>query len=131
MSNIAFTKVSAVSYFAKSGYNFVAALRLYPIQPSNSRVAYKDTVLPLGGGVDGLSPIFVARQTMVHFSVYTLHRRRDLWGNDADEFRPERWANEKHTWVSGAHVRPLNSPFDNFCAEIHSLPRGPAHLHWK
>ena len=74
-------------------------LRLYPPQPSNSRVAVRDTILPVGGGLDGSSPVLVPKGMMVHLSVYALHHRRDLWGEDADEFRPERWSYEKQTWV--------------------------------
>lgn len=36
---------------------------------------------------------------MVHFSIFALHRHRDLWGEDAEEFRPERWLDEKQSWV--------------------------------
>ncbi|KAL8654522.1 MAG: hypothetical protein Q9226_003403 [Calogaya cf. arnoldii] len=65
--------------------------RLYPVQPSNSRVANRDTILPTGGGADGKSPLFVAENTMVSYSITALHRRESIWGADADEFRPERW----------------------------------------
>lgn len=29
-----------------------------------------------------------------------MHRRIDIWGADADEFRPERWVGARHAWVS-------------------------------
>jgi len=51
----------------------------------------RDTVLPVGGGDDGLSPIFVPKGGRVQYSVYAMHRRTDLYGPDALEFRPERW----------------------------------------
>ncbi|PQE33662.1 putative cytochrome P450 52A12 protein [Rutstroemia sp. NJR-2017a WRK4] len=67
------------------------ALRLYPIVPANGRQAARDTVLPVGGGPDGKSPIFVKKGDMVIYSSWALHRRKDFYGEDADEFRPERW----------------------------------------
>ncbi|KAJ5647097.1 hypothetical protein N7490_003469 [Penicillium lividum] len=73
-------------------------LRLYPPQASNSRIAVQDTILPKGGDPNGKSPVFVKKGTMVHFSIYALHRRKDLWGPDVDEFRPERWRYEKQSW---------------------------------
>lgn len=75
------------------------ALRLYPIIQGSSRVALKDIILPQGGGDDGKSPVFVAAGTLVIFHFMSLHRRKDLWGDDADEFRPERWQDEKASWV--------------------------------
>ena len=67
------------------------ALRVLPILPSNSREAYKDTVLPVGGGPDGTSPVLVPSGSVVSFSIMAMQRRKDIWGEDAEEFRPERW----------------------------------------
>lgn len=65
----------------------------------NFRVATKDTSLPAGGGEDEKSPIYVRKGTQVAYSVYAMHRRPDLWGEDANTFRPERWEeNAKHGW---------------------------------
>ncbi|KAI0128322.1 cytochrome P450 [Xylariales sp. AK1849] len=81
------------------------ALRLSPPVPSNARDAARDTVLPTGGGADGKSPIFVAKGTALRYQVWSMHRRKDLYGSDAEEFRPERWENLK---VSFEYV-PFNA----------------------
>lgn len=72
-----------------------SALRLHPIVPRNEREALQDTVLPLGGGKDGLSPVFVPKGTIVGYNLYSMHRREDFYGPDAEEFRPERWEDGK------------------------------------
>lgn len=58
----------------------------------NFRVATKNTTLPVGGGKDGLSPIFVGKGTTVAYSIFTTHRLKEFYGEDSSEFRPERWA---------------------------------------
>ncbi len=58
------------------------------------RQALKPTILPLGGGPDGQSPILVRKGEAVGYCVYAMHRRKDLYGDDADEFRPDRWDND-------------------------------------
>jgi cytochrome P450 len=73
---------------------FNESMRLYPQVPENGRVALEDTVLPLGGGKDGKSPIFVPKGKVVMWSLYALHRRKDIFGDDADSFRPERWLDQ-------------------------------------
>ncbi|KND89795.1 Cytochrome P450 [Tolypocladium ophioglossoides CBS 100239] len=55
------------------------------------RAANKDTVLPKGGGPDGQAPLFVPKGTSCRFTLYSLHRRKDVYGDDAEQFRPERW----------------------------------------
>lgn len=70
------------------------SLRLYPVVPENGRQAEVDTVLPVGGGEDETSPVFVKKGQMVSWSLYTMHRRKDLYGEDAESFVPERWLDE-------------------------------------
>ncbi|KAI6782588.1 cytochrome protein [Emericellopsis cladophorae] len=74
-------------------------LRLYPINPINSRTARVDTILPQGGGEDGMSPIFVAKGETVVFSSLAMHRRRDIFGEDAGILNPDRWDTKRpSTW---------------------------------
>jgi cytochrome P450 len=73
-------------------------LRLHATVPMNNRLCVKDTTLPLGGGADQNSPIAVRAGQIVTFSVYFMHRRKDLWGEDALEFRPSRWEEKVPAW---------------------------------
>ena len=66
-------------------------LRLYPSVPVNTRTANKTTVLPTGGGPDRTAPVLVPKGSTVAYAVYSMHRRPDLYGMDAELFRPERW----------------------------------------
>jgi cytochrome P450 len=38
--------------------------------------------------------VLIPKGSPVAYSVYTLHRRPDLYGMDAECFRPERWDDE-------------------------------------
>jgi len=59
-------------------------LRLYPPAfPINAKDAVKADTLPNG--------VKVAPGQCISLNVYSLHRRPDYWGDDANEFRPERW----------------------------------------
>jgi cytochrome P450 len=35
---------------------------------------------------------------MVAWSVYSMHRRKDIYGEDADEYKPERWETLRLGW---------------------------------
>lgn len=71
------------------------SLRLYPIVPANGRQAVRDTILPVGGGPDGKAPVFVKKGQVCAWNLWRMHRRKDLYGEDAEEFKPERWLGEK------------------------------------
>ncbi|KAK7508997.1 cytochrome P450 52A12 [Phyllosticta citriasiana] len=92
---ITFSRLKSCKYL-QSVLNEV--LRMYPVVPLNSRRSIKDTTLPRGGGPTGESPIFVPAGTEVNYSVYVMHHRTDIWGADADEFKPERWEGRKPGW---------------------------------
>ncbi|KAH9905495.1 putative cytochrome P450 alkane hydroxylase [Xylariomycetidae sp. FL2044] len=74
---------------------FNECLRLWPPVPINSREANVDTILPRGGGPDGGSPIFVRAGQSVNYYLYSLHRLPEIFGEDAEVFRPERWDDPK------------------------------------
>uniref|UniRef100_A0A060TI55 ARAD1D43758p n=1 Tax=Blastobotrys adeninivorans TaxID=409370 RepID=A0A060TI55_BLAAD len=76
-------------------------LRLYPVVPMNGRQVARDTVLPRGGGEDETLPIFLPKGAQFAYSISQLHRNQSYWGDDAAEFRPERWVNHgpKHSWT--------------------------------
>lgn len=73
-------------------------LRLHPLVPENIRVAVRNTSLPRGGGPDGQSPVYVKAGQSVLYNVHVMQRRKDLWGQDADDFRPERWVGLRPGW---------------------------------
>ncbi|CAH8256947.1 unnamed protein product [Arabidopsis lyrata] len=58
-------------------------LRLYPPVPFNHKSPAKPDVLPSGHKVDENWKIVI--------SMYALGRMKSVWGDDAEDFRPERW----------------------------------------
>ncbi|KAF7338062.1 Cytochrome P450 monooxygenase CYP63 [Mycena venus] len=64
------------------------ALRLFPSLPSIARTSL-DT--PLVIPASNQQAFYFPPQALVRTLPLLLHRRHDLWGDDADEFRPERW----------------------------------------
>lgn len=66
-------------------------LRLHPVVPTNVRYANKDTLLPRGGGPNEDKPVFVTKGTPISYEVYVMHRDKEIYGPDAEEFNPERW----------------------------------------
>ena len=79
-------------------YTLNEVLRLYPVVPMNRRIAVRDTTIPRGGGPDGSLPVFVPKGSGVGYNVHIMHRRKDIWGDDAEEFKPERWVGRKVGW---------------------------------
>lgn len=58
-------------------------LRLYPSVPMANKKSLKDTVLSDG--------TFVREGAVVFMSFYSIGRLKHVWGEDAVEFKPERW----------------------------------------
>ena len=74
------------------------ALRLYPVTPILARIARTDTVLPVGGGQDGKSSLLLEKHQAVIWSSYAMHRHKDIYDEDAEDFRPERWETLRPGW---------------------------------
>ncbi|CAN6979491.1 unnamed protein product [Brassica rapa subsp. trilocularis] len=62
------------------------ALRLYPPVPFQHKSPTNPDVLPSGHKVDP--------STKIVFCLYSLGRMKSVWGEDASEFKPERWISE-------------------------------------
>lgn len=86
------------------------ALRLYPPIPLNVRFAKTTTWLPRGGKPDGKSPVVVPKGTGVGLVPYYMHRRKDIYGEDAMDFRPERWEGPKLDDIGWAYMPFHGSP---------------------
>lgn len=68
-------------------------LRLYPAVPFNTRECINETVWPSPD--PSQPPIYIPEGTKCPYSVFLMHRRKDLWGADAEEFDPDRWIDER------------------------------------
>ncbi|KAK8018932.1 hypothetical protein PG991_008122 [Apiospora marii] len=67
------------------------AMRLLPPIPVNARIANKDTWLPTGGGPEGKDSLLIKKGQPLVLSTWGAGRHSKNFGDDALEFRPERW----------------------------------------
>ncbi|GJJ08896.1 hypothetical protein Clacol_003116 [Clathrus columnatus] len=67
-------------------------LRLYPPVPFNVRTSINSVTL---NAKDGGKPYYVPANCSVSYSVFIMHRRKDLWGPDALEYDPNRFLDER------------------------------------
>ena len=74
------------------------ALRMYPLIDSDERICLRDVVLPLDSGPGGKAPIMVRKGQLVGAEIWALHRDKIFWGEDANEFIPERWETAQPMW---------------------------------
>ncbi|OIW21661.1 hypothetical protein TanjilG_07281 [Lupinus angustifolius] len=83
--------VSCVTEEALEKMNYLHAaitetLRLYPAVPVDAKICFSDDTLP-----DGYS---VNKGDMVSYQPYAMGRMKFIWGDDAEEYKPERWLDE-------------------------------------
>ncbi|KAF9584878.1 hypothetical protein BGW38_004820 [Lunasporangiospora selenospora] len=97
---------------------FHETLRLWPPVPKNVKIATEPDVLPGG--------IRVYKGDIVASSTWCLGRNKSVWGEDAEEFVPERWlvipedGDELNGFASAARTAAgvhRKSPFGKFRAE--------------
>ncbi|KAL1726664.1 cytochrome P450 [Schizophyllum commune] len=73
-------------------------LRFYAPVPWMARVATRDDVVPLARPYTATKArergqIVVKKGQQFMLSIHNLHRAKEVWGEDADEFRPQHWEN--------------------------------------
>jgi len=69
-------------------------------------------------------PLFLPRNTIVTFLPLLTQRNKALWGEDADEFRPERWL-ENETKVKCNGNMGMFMPFSHGPRIVRSCQRSP------
>ncbi|KAI6168961.1 cytochrome P450 [Pisolithus thermaeus] len=72
-------------------------LRLYAAVPFNVRTSVEAVTFP---GVNGGPPIYIPPNTRIPYSAFLMHRRRDLWGPDAEIFDPDRFLDERSKYLT-------------------------------
>ncbi|KAJ3820397.1 cytochrome P450 [Lentinula raphanica] len=97
------------------------SLRLYPPVTMESRYTLKDAVLPLSKPTtddDGkeIQEVMVPRGTTIFISIYNANRNEELWGPDANEWKPERWLAPLPETVTQARVPGIYSHLMTFSA---------------
>ncbi|KAL4883336.1 cytochrome P450 [Aspergillus karnatakaensis] len=108
-SSISSTKTEISFYSLRSctylQHTLSETARLYPLVPATKRQASVNTTLPRGGGPDGRSPIYLRKGQDVVYDTHTLHRSKRIWGDNAEEFYPERWEG----WKVGREYIPFSA----------------------
>ncbi|KAM7266702.1 hypothetical protein ACFE04_004599 [Oxalis oulophora] len=66
-------------------------LRLYPAVPLDPKICLSNDTLP-----DGFS---VKKGDNIAYVPYTMGRMKYIWGDDADEFKPQRWLDENVKFI--------------------------------
>ncbi|KAJ3541617.1 hypothetical protein NMY22_g3821 [Coprinellus aureogranulatus] len=83
------------------------------------RQATCDTILPVGKPiktVDGgeINEIFVPKGQEVFMSLFDCNRDPEIWGPDADQWKPDRWLSPLPVSVAEAHVPGIYSNLTTF-----------------
>ncbi|XP_073291573.1 cytochrome P450 86A1-like [Primulina huaijiensis] len=73
-------------------------LRLYPSVPEDFKYVVSDDILPDGTELPAGST--------VTYSIYSMGRMKNIWGDDCMEFKPERWLSE-----SGDQFEPVKDSY--------------------
>ncbi|KAI5835765.1 cytochrome P450 [Schizophyllum commune Tattone D] len=94
-------------------------LRLFPPLPQLLRLAREDVVMPFSRpivGVDGktMNEVHVPKDTPVIIAIQNANRNSDIWGEDAQEWKPERWLEPLPDSVADAHMPGVYSNLMTF-----------------
>ncbi|KAI5121458.1 hypothetical protein M0805_009566 [Coniferiporia weirii] len=95
-------------------------MRVYSPIPIVERVATKDAVVPLEWPIkstDGkteITEIMVPKNTGIVISILSANLSTKIWGDDAEEWKPERWLKPLAESVAEAHLPGIYSQMMSF-----------------
>ncbi|KAM5542011.1 hypothetical protein V8D89_004321 [Ganoderma adspersum] len=100
-------------------------LRLHPPLNLIGRRAVKDTIVPLSAPVRGkdgtlVSEITLPRDTFVLLGLQACNTNKKLWGEDAYEWKPERWLQPLPSMLDEARVPGVYSNLMSFSGGVRS-----------
>ncbi|EED77106.1 predicted protein, partial [Postia placenta Mad-698-R] len=115
VEHISFTALMKLSYMDAV---VKETLRLYDDIYSPTRTQ-KDVVIPLASPLRTLdgslrNEIVAPKGTIIFLGLLALHRDKDIWGEDANEWKPDRWLRPLLTTVADAHIPGVYSPLMTF-----------------
>ncbi|KAG9035967.1 hypothetical protein FRB95_010175 [Tulasnella sp. JGI-2019a] len=73
------------------------SMRFHPVAMHTERVAMKDDVIPLRTPVrnpktgEEVKSVMIKKGQTIYVSLMAINRSKAIWGEDASEFKPERW----------------------------------------
>ncbi|KAH8115673.1 cytochrome P450, partial [Phellopilus nigrolimitatus] len=95
-------------------------LRVFPPVPVVDRITKRDVVVPLafplqpGDGKPEIKEIPLKKNTTVIVSILGANRSKAIWGDDANEWKPERWLQPLPGSVALAHLPGVYSQMMTF-----------------
>ncbi|KAI0687587.1 cytochrome P450 [Earliella scabrosa] len=94
-------------------------LRLYPPVTTPFREAHQDAILPLSRPIRGLDgsmihEIAVPKGTAIAVGIFSANRNKAIWGEDATEWKPERWLSSLPNTVTDAKIPGVYSNLMTF-----------------
>ncbi|TFK48185.1 cytochrome P450 [Heliocybe sulcata] len=115
---------SDLSYDELDGLPFLDAIcretsRFYCTVPFTGRSAMEDTILPLSSPIKDVNgremkEVFVPEGTRIYTGIMAANRSKEIWGDDADQWKPERWLEPLPESVRGAHLPGVYSNMMTF-----------------
>ncbi|KAI0056913.1 cytochrome P450 [Artomyces pyxidatus] len=93
-------------------------LRLYPASTFSSRTSQADTTIPFSQPIPGATPaqssLFVPRGTTIMIDIPGVNCNRNIWGADANAWKPERWLAPLPASVADAQIPGVYSNLMSF-----------------
>ncbi|KAF2010684.1 cytochrome P450 [Aaosphaeria arxii CBS 175.79] len=97
------TKSQELTYKLLTSYKYLnwalrETHRLTPIAQASQRECIQTCILPIGGGIDGQRPLLVEKGTVIETNFRAMQRDEEVFGKDAENFRPDRWRFIRPSW---------------------------------